>query len=293
LDLQAIPTNVELQDIPKEKKKSSPKEISEIPQMPKLELPALKPLPLTAAENIKRDVSSKKGDFMQEITPQPYQGTLVSSKITPEKPKVNTLKSIPITINTSKTGIPNSLSAETEEIHATLEKQKRLEEDMVEVLGFLSKKIAVPNKGEKKPKPKAKKEPKEKIPPSNMGDILNRLLSLDLHIEAAAIIKRDGEIIASAISSTMSDSLFATIGQNLSMIGTDIIMGLSAGDLKSISVRGTNGILDLAPIDDQESSLVKDMILIIFSHPKVKSGIIAFAVNIIKKQVIDYLGNAK
>jgi len=32
------------------------------------------------------------------------------------------------------------------------------------------------------------------------------------------------------------------------------------------------------------------MILIIFSHPKIKSGIINFAVNIIKKQIKEYLG---
>jgi len=259
----------------------------------KTELPALKPLPSATKKNSKKNIPSKKGDFMQEITPQPYKGIIVSSKVTPEKSTVNTLKSIPAPVDPSSARLQQSSPSETEEIHATLEKQKRLEVDMVEVLGFLSKKIALPKKEEKKPTPKTKKKLKEKIPPSSMGDILKRLLSLDLHIEAAAIIKRDGEIVTSAISSTMSDSLFATIGQNLSMIGTDIIRGLSAGDLKSISVRGTNGILDLAPIDDQESSLVKDMILIIFSHPKVKSGIIAFAVNIIKKQVIDYLSNIK
>lgn len=267
-----------LQDIPMEKKKSKVKKVSKIPQMPKIELPTLRPLPSTAAETNKRNLSAKGGDFMQEITPKPFQGSFISSKETPEKSAINALQSIPSPVI-------------SEETHATIAKQKRLEEDMVEVLGFLSKKLDLPKKEEIKPKPKAKKE--ISIPPSSMGEILKQLLSLDLHIEAAAIIKRDGEIIASALSSRMSDSLFATIGQNLSMIGTDIIRGLSAGDLKSISVKGTNGVLDLAPIVDQESSLVKDMILIIFSHPKVKSGIIAFAVNIIRKQIIDYLGKAK
>jgi hypothetical protein len=90
----------------------------------------------------------------------------------------------------------------------------------------------------------------------------------------------------------MSDSLFATIGQNLSMIGEDIIQGLSAGKLLNISVRGSKGVLDLAPID-VENTFGNNMILIIFSSPRVKSGIISFAANIVKKQVKEYLGFKK
>ena len=108
----------------------------------------------------------------------------------------------------------------------------------------------------------------------------------------ATIIKTDGTILASAISSRISESLFTTIGMNLSMIGTDIIEGLDAGVLKSISVRGTEGVLELAPID-RENPNVKDMLLILFSHPKDKSGIIVFAVNIVKKQIKEYLGLSK
>ena len=73
------------------------------------------------------------------------------------------------------------------------------------------------------------------------------------------------------------------------MISQDIIEWLNAGVLKSISLKGTEGILDLAPID-KKSPNVKDMILIIFSTPKVKSGIINIASNLVKKQIKDYLG---
>jgi len=276
LDLQEIPKE-EIIPPPKPKVKPIPKNLTEIPSGPKIQSsPKIQLPPLKA------------------VTPQPFEGTLLSEKEQQQKPAEKNLQEIPIEVSDSslqtQKSKPKLPPIKSEEIEASIMKAKRLEEDMVEVLGFLSKKLDLPKKEEEKPKPKAKKEIKEKIPPSSMGEILKELLSLDLHVEAAAIIKRDGEIIASAVSSRMSDSLFATIGQNLSMIGTDIINGLSAGDLKSISVKGTNGILDLAPIDDQESSLAKDMILIIFSHPKVKSGIIAFAVNIIRKQIIDYLG---
>ena len=125
-----------------------------------------------------------------------------------------------------------------------------------------------------------------------MNEILKELASLDSKIEASAIIKTDGTILASAISTRISDSLFSTIGINLSMISNDIIDGLNAGTLKTISVKGSEGILDLAPIDQDNPSL-KNMILILFSHPSVKSGIISIAVNLIKKQVKKYFGLEK
>jgi len=121
-----------------------------------------------------------------------------------------------------------------------------------------------------------------------MNEILKQLLSLNLHIEASAILKGE-KVLASAISSRISETLLTTIGQNLNMIGSDIINGLSAGKLKLISIKGTDGVLDLAPID-LENSTMKDMILILFSYPKVKSGIISFAVNIVRKQIKEYLG---
>ncbi len=218
------------------------------------------------------DIEDEK-EILTEITPKPFEGSIIglkgvySSKSSTEKPQP----------------VPKAPYSE-----ASLVKQKQLEEDMTKVLTFLSKKITVKKlPTEKEPYEKKKKE--EFIPPSSMNEILKELLKLDLHIEASAIIKKDGTILASAISSRMSDNLFATIGQNLSMIGEDIIEGLSAGKLLNISVRGSNGVVDLAPIDT-ETTLGNDMILVIFSSPRIKSGIINFAANIVKKQVKEYLG---
>ena len=175
---------------------------------------------------------------------------------------------------------------------ATISKKEKLEKDMTEVLGFLSKKISVQKLETSTPETISTEEVEKKIPPASMNEILNELTTLDSRIEASAIIKTDGTMLASAISTRISDSLFATIGMNLSMISSDILHGLSAGSLKSISVRGTEGVLDLAPIDKESPSL-KDMILILFSHPDVKSGIVSVAVNLIKKQVKYYLGLEK
>ncbi|MFX1234056.1 MAG: hypothetical protein ACFFBY_05795 [Promethearchaeota archaeon] len=224
---------------------------------------------------VKAEIGENK-EILKEITPRPFKGSIIASKAifgtpTPKKQK--------------KVLIENN-----QDLESTLIKQKQLEEDMTKVLKFLSKKVTV----EKLPTEKKRegKKQKEAISPSSMNEILKELLKLDLHIEASAIIKKDGTILASAISSRISDSLFATIGQSLSLIGLDIIESLSAGKLLNISVRGTHGVLDLAPIDNKIPQF-NDMILVILSNPKVKSGIIHFAANIVKKQIKDYLGFAK
>ncbi len=229
----------------------------------------------------------ENADILKEITPQPYKGSIIADKGVFGPPQ-----QVRGRVATKQRSAQKSNVSPTEK-ESVLLKQKQLEEDMSNVLSFLSKKITVkPLDSIKKQKQAIQEKPEEKIPPSSMNEILKDLLKLDLHIEASAIIKGDGTILASAISSRISETLFATIGQNLSMIGDDIIKGLSAGTLLNISIRGTDGVLDLAPIGSKES-LGDDMILIILSHPRVKSGIIYFAVSIVKKQVKQYLGLLK
>ncbi len=295
LELHEIPKEDEKQEIVEEPSISKPPiEYQEIP-IPKIEnsLPNI--------ENTQIPDQSSP-EFLKEITPQPFRGSVIKPPklLKPVPSKSNNL--ITDAFSELKQSIReedkkefqpkqtlSSIPVEIPDENIIALKQKRLEKDMSEVLGFLSKKISVTRLVQPKVKSTVKKEPEKEIPPKSMNEILKRLLTLDLHIEASAIIRTDGTILASAISSRISDSLFATIGMNLSMIGTDIIDGLNGGNLLSISVRGTNGVLDLAPIDrDNPSS--KDMILILFSHPKVKSGIISFAVSIIKKQIKTYLG---
>jgi predicted regulator of Ras-like GTPase activity (Roadblock/LC7/MglB family) len=226
------------------------------------------------------------GEFLREITPQPFRGSIIADKGVYGHPQ-----QVKVSMNSKSNNSQSSPNSSTK-VESGILKQKQLEDDMTKVLSFLSKKITVkPLKTVQKVE-KVKKKPEEVIPPSSMNEILKDLLKLDLYIEASAIIKKDGTILASAISSRISDSLFATIGQNLSMIGSDIIEGLSAGNLLNISIRGSNGVLDLAPIGSKET-LGDEMILIILSHPRVKSGIIHFAVSMVKKQVSQYLGLTK
>ena len=275
------PDHLDLQDIPK------PEELNEI------EEDLIETQTHSEYEDVEEFVESELGgeeedtDALEEITPQPYKGSIIADKGVFGAPQQVRRRADTKPRSAQKSTVSPS------EKESVLLKQKQLEEDMSNVLSFLSKKITVkPLDSIKKQKQAIQEKPEEKIPPSSMNEILKDLLKLDLHIEASAIIKGDGTILASAISSRISETLFATIGQNLSMIGDDIIKGLSAGTLLNISIRGTDGVLDLAPIGSKES-FGDDMILLILSHPRVKSGIIYFAVSIVKKQVKQYLGLLK
>jgi predicted regulator of Ras-like GTPase activity (Roadblock/LC7/MglB family) len=232
---------------------------------------------------------------LQEITPKPFQGSILDSPKSNISDAFTELKRSVLESN-GKESIPKPPLAPiplgVSKSEVDFSKKKKLEKDMTDVLSFLSKKISVKKLETSIPKAVDIEKPEEKIPPASMNEILEELTTLDSHIEASAIIKTDGTILASGISSRISESLFTTIGMNLSMISSDIIEGLSAGTLKSISVRGTEGVLDLAPID-REAPNLKDLILILFSHPKVKSGILSIAVNIVKKQIKFYLGLEK
>ncbi len=271
---------------PKKKSNAKPK-ILDLHEIPKPENQAVEDFSEGEIENgYSIPDEDNNEEFLQEIKPQPFRGSIIAERSIFGRPKQtkDSTDSKPLSSQSNNSTSPK--------IESSLLKQKRLEDDMTKVLSFLSKKITVkPLKTIQKEK-KIQEKPVKVIPPSSMSEILKDLLKLDLHIEASAIIKTDGTILASAISSRISDSLFATIGQNLSMIGNDIIKGLSAGTLLNISIRGSHGVLDLAPIGTKET-LGNDMILIILSHPKVKSGIIHFAVSIVKKQVTQYLGLTK
>ncbi len=293
--------------IESEKLEDPNKDKLELHEIPKAELQEI-PKSLEDKIEIKtppekeQGAESPKTDVLQEIPAQPYRSTIMDARKSFQPPPYSPnkisdafteLKSSVLDDKEKKPSVSSlPKPIETTDSNRAALKQKALEKDMTKVLSFLSKKISVKKLEIPESKSTEETKYKEEIPPSSMNDILKRLIMLDLNIEASAIIKTDGTILASAISSRISDSLFATIGMNLSMMGSDIIEGLDAGKLRSISVRGTNGILDLAPIDKENPS-VKDMILVILSNPKTKSGIISFAVNIVKKQLKEYLGIQK
>ncbi|MBY9018526.1 MAG: hypothetical protein KGD66_06820 [Candidatus Lokiarchaeota archaeon] len=275
----------------KSKKQSKSLELQEIPKVKAL--PSIKVEEEKEEENIiEAEPNEDFDDFIEEedkreilteITPGPFKGSIIAQKnvygsfTVREKGKEKSA--------TQKTSTKTTKPDEVAPSNDSLIRQKQLEQEMSKVLKILSDKITVEQLPSREKKGDVKKEKELIPPPASMNEILRNLLKLDINIEASAIIKSGGTILASAISSRISDTLFGVIGQNLSMIGKDIIEGLNAGKLLNISVRGSEGVLDLAPISQDQ-----DMLLILFSNPRIKSGIIYFAAGIVKKQVKQYLG---
>lgn len=117
--------------------------------------------------------------------------------------------------------------------------------------------------------------------PDSLNDILINLAELDLNIEASALVNSNGDILASAYSRYISESLISTIAQTLGNISQDMISSLDSGDLKFISIQGTRGILFMAPI-------MKNVFLLLLTSPESKSGVINIAKLLVKKQITLY-----
>jgi len=246
-------------------------------------------------EMLQDDLENENDDeaeILKEIPPQPFRGSIIASKeiFTPK------VKSKPLK-NKETASQPDSASAQKPKSNAKsnnlYQKQFQLENDIKKELKFLSRKITVKelpkqNVNEVPIKSKIVKSKEKSRAPESLSEILKNVIRLDPNIEASAIIKSDGTILESILSENISDSLASTIVQHLSIMGNDIIKALNAGQLYSISIKGSNGILDIAPIID-----LKNIYLLIYSNPKVKSGIIQIALNLIKKQVKEYFGIIK
>jgi len=118
--------------------------------------------------------------------------------------------------------------------------------------------------------------------PDNLNDILRELIKVDPVIKASALVKRDGTIIASAISSTLSDSLISIIATTVVNIAKDIIFATESGELKYITLGGTNGIIHLVPI-------LADIFLVILTGANSKQGIVNVVAKNVEKGVKKYL----
>ncbi len=161
----------------------------------------------------------------------------------------------------------------------TLEKaMKRELESFKDKMDLLPKTPAIKKKEEPSPV-------KDELPfkePENLGDVLRELIKIDPSIKASALVKRDGTILASAISSALSDSLIAIIATTVTTVGSDIMFATEAGDLKYITFGGTSGIVHIVPT-------IGDIFLIILTGPNSKQGIISVVAKQVEKGVKTYL----
>lgn len=156
---------------------------------------------------------------------------------------------------------------------------------MTGALQALSKELGIKSTPQKSTAPKNGLDEivVEDVQPQTMNEILMRLPEIDPYIEASSLVKRDGTILASAISRRMSDTLFATVGSTLGRIGEDMINAVESGEMKYVALHGSTGILYLAPV-------LQDILLVILTSPRSKSGIVNVAVHKVRGLLKQYLG---
>lgn len=220
----------------------------------------LKEIPKVSEGNINEIKERNSSSALQEISPQPFS-----------------LQKIPTIQPSNQVNIKKDIKTP---------KGEELTSAMTGAMQALSKNIPIKKKLTRPSQVDVKTQLKNKhdaITPSNLNDILKNISRLDTNIEASAIINPEGIILASALSERVNDSLFASIGKTLSVIGEDVVKALNTGELKSVTINGTHGKFSLAPI-------VSDILLLILCNPQVKAGIIHIAVGKFKKQFMEYVG---
>jgi predicted regulator of Ras-like GTPase activity (Roadblock/LC7/MglB family) len=160
-----------------------------------------------------------------------------------------------------------------------------LSEIMSEAMRSLSQQLGLAKSTQKKviTPPASPAEVVEEVEPQTMNDILKDLGRIDPNIEASSIIRQDGTILAAATSHRLNESLLSVIAGTLSNISRDVMQAMEAGKLKFTSIHGTQGILFLAP-------LFADMLLIVYTNPLSRPGVINVASHRVRAQLMKYMG---
>lgn len=118
--------------------------------------------------------------------------------------------------------------------------------------------------------------------PQSLTDILKDIVKIDQFIKSSALVKRDGTILASGITTQISDSLIGIIATTVSNIAKDVTFATDSGDLKYITFAGSKGIVHLVPV-------VPDIYLVILTGEKSKRGVIEVIAKHVEKSVKQYL----
>ncbi|MHA1752938.1 MAG: zinc-ribbon domain-containing protein [Candidatus Helarchaeota archaeon] len=111
-----------------------------------------------------------------------------------------------------------------------------------------------------------------------LKELLRSLNKLDKLLEASAIMKRDGTILASAISDKYGDNMMSMIAMNIFDIATDSIKALSGGNLKVLHIIADNALVILSYINSQT-------LLVLITSPKSQIGLISMYSQLVSQKI--------
>ncbi|TFG04209.1 MAG: hypothetical protein EU536_05020 [Promethearchaeota archaeon] len=125
-----------------------------------------------------------------------------------------------------------------------------------------------------------------KLPSTQVKDqlieFLKELNKLDRTLEASAVVRRDGTLLASAHSSRAKPEMMATISSTLYSIAIDSIRAISGGKMRMVTITAEQCVLMLTNVD-------KDTILILVTSPKSNLGLVSMYSELMAQNIAKFL----
>ncbi|MHA1359848.1 MAG: zinc-ribbon domain-containing protein [Candidatus Helarchaeota archaeon] len=113
-------------------------------------------------------------------------------------------------------------------------------------------------------------------------EFLRGLNKLDRSLEASAVVKRDGSLLASAHSSRVKPEMMATISSTLFGIAADSIRAISGGMMRIVTITAQQVVLMLRPINE-------DTILLLVTGANSNIGLISMKSELVAQNIANFL----
>lgn len=113
-------------------------------------------------------------------------------------------------------------------------------------------------------------------------EFLRGLNRLDRFLEASAVVKKDGSLLASAHSTRAKPEMMTTITSTLFSISEDSIRAISGGKIRSVTVMAETCVLMLCPINE-------DTILLLVTSPKSNLGLLSMQSEVVSQNIAKLL----
>ncbi len=117
---------------------------------------------------------------------------------------------------------------------------------------------------------------------THLIQFLGGLNKLDKNLEASAVVRRDGSLLASAHSSRVKPEMMATITSALFGIAQDSIRAISGGKMRIITINAEQVILMLRPINEET-------ILLLVTGPNSNIGLITMKSELVAQNIAAFL----
>lgn len=117
---------------------------------------------------------------------------------------------------------------------------------------------------------------------SQLIGFLRELNKLDRNLEASAVVKRDGTLLASAHSSRAKPEMMATISSTLFGIAKDSIRAISGGKMRMVTITAKNIVLMLTHINEET-------ILLLVTSPRSNLGLISHYSELVAQNISKFL----